>query len=111
MWGKQYLAVRMLGAPLVLFTFVLTGFFRGIADAITPMWLTIVVNVVNVGADYVLIYGKWGAPALGVVGAAWASVFATGVGVVFGVGVLAWKHRVYLAERPARLFDFQKFCV
>lgn len=107
-WGKHYLAVRMLGAPLVLLTFVLTGFFRGIGDAITPMWLTIVVNVVNVGVDYVLIYGKWGAPALGVVGAAWASVLATGVGVVFGAGILVWKHRVYLVELPPKLLDLQK---
>jgi len=108
MWGKQYLAVRMLGAPLVLFTFVLTGFYRGIADAVSPMWLTLVVNVVNVVADYVLIYGKWGAPALGVVGAAWATVLATASGVLFGVGILLWRHRVYLLNRPEKLFELEK---
>ncbi|MBT3602688.1 MAG: MATE family efflux transporter [Candidatus Latescibacteria bacterium] len=108
MWGKQYLAVRMLGAPLVLLSFVLMGFFRGLADAMTPMWLTIVVNVVNVVADYALIYGKWGAPELGVVGAAWASVFATGTGLVFGFGILLFKYRTYLVERPQNLLDLQK---
>lgn len=107
LWGKQYLAVRMLGAPLVLLSFVLMGFFRGLADAMTPMWLTIIVNVVNVGADYVLIYGKWGAPELGVVGAAWASVLATGSGVLFGAGVLLFKYRAYLVNLPSKLLDLQ----
>lgn len=107
-WGQQYLTVRMIGAPLVLLTFVLTGFFRGIADAITPMWLTIGVNVVNVVADYVLIYGKWGAPELGVIGAAWASVLATGAGIVFGCGVLFWRYGRYLRERPEKLLDLNK---
>lgn len=108
MWGKEYLAVRMVGAPLVLLTFVLTGFFRGIADAMTPMWLTIVVNVVNVFADYALIHGHWGAPALGVVGAAWASVFATASGLILGGIVLIVRYRSYLRQRPAQLFALDK---
>ena len=108
LWGRRYLEVRILAAPMILLTFVMTGFFRGVADAISPMWLTIVVNVVNVGADYVLIYGAFGAPALGVVGAAWASVLAAGVGVAYGGVGLGWRHRRFLAERPARLFDAAK---
>jgi MATE family multidrug resistance protein len=33
-------------------------------------------NVFNVAANWMLIYGNWGAPALGVVGAAWATTLA-----------------------------------
>ena len=91
-WGRRYLDVRIYGASFVLVTFVLTGFFRGCGDAVSPLWITIVINVINVVLDYVLIYGKWGAPALGVVGAAWASVAASVVGVVLSIALLFRSH-------------------
>ncbi|HAA78387.1 TPA: MATE family efflux transporter, partial [Candidatus Latescibacteria bacterium] len=53
-WGRAYLDVRCYGAPLVLLTFVLNGFFRGCADATSPLLVTIGVNVVNVVLDYAL---------------------------------------------------------
>jgi multidrug resistance protein, MATE family len=92
-WGRQYLDVRILGAPLVLLTFVLTGYLRGCGDAMSPLWITIGVNLINVGLDYALIYGQWGAPELGVVGAAWASVAASGFGAVLGVWFLLRRHQ------------------
>ena len=104
-WGKQYFAIRIYGAPLVLTGYVLVGFFRGAANAMAPMWMTIVVNVVNVAGDYVLIYGKFGAPEMGVLGAAWASVFAGMAGLVYALGVLILRYRHYLAERPASLLS------
>jgi len=73
-------------------TFVMTGFFRGCGDAMSPLWMTVVVNLVNVVLDYVFIYGHWGAPALGVVGAAWASVAAGIVGNILGVLFLMRRH-------------------
>jgi len=107
-WGTKYFEIRILGAPLVLLTFSLTGFFRGAADAISPMWLTIVVNIVNLAGDYVLIYGNFGAPELGVLGAAWASVLAAFAGLLYGLIVLAVRYRSYLIQRPGSLFDRAK---
>ncbi|MDP6780082.1 MAG: MATE family efflux transporter, partial [Candidatus Latescibacteria bacterium] len=89
--------------PLVLTGYVLVGFFRGTANAMAPMWMTVVVNVVNVVGDYVLIYGKLGAPELGVLGAAWASVLAGLAGLIYALGVLVLRYRPYLAERPQSL--------
>jgi MATE family multidrug resistance protein len=107
-WGRQYTEIRLLGAPLVLLTFVLTGFFRGLGNVLSPMWLTIFVNVVNVVADYALIYGKWGAPELGVLGAAWASVLSAGVGLLYALFVMGKRHRMFLTERPLHFFDRAK---
>ena len=98
-WGRQYLDVRIYSAPLVLVTFVLTGFFRGCGDAMSPLWMTIGVNLVNVVLDYALIYGKWGAPELGVAGAAWASVIAVAFGALLAAGFLLTRHRAVLSER------------
>jgi len=98
-WGRAYLDVRCYGAPLVLLTFVLNGFFRGCADATSPLLVTIGVNVVNVVLDYALIYGAWGAPELGVVGAAWASVAASVFGAGLGIGLVIRRHRSILSAR------------
>jgi MATE family multidrug resistance protein len=97
-WGRRYLDIRILGAPAVLVTFVMTGFFRGCGDAMSPLWITVVVNLVNVLLDYALIYGRWGAPELGVVGAAWASVAASVIGVALGLYFLKRRHSEVLSS-------------
>ncbi|MBI2503455.1 MAG: MATE family efflux transporter [Candidatus Latescibacteria bacterium] len=104
-WGQRYFAVRIWAAPLVLCTFALNGFFLGTANALGPLYLTLATNLVNIGADYALIFGHWGAPALGVVGAAWAGVLASGAGVLVGGLVLVWQYRPYLRERIEGVFD------
>ena len=73
-WGGQYFAIRVWEAPLTLSVLTLNGFFLGTANALAPLLVMVVANVVNLGADYALIFGHWGAPKLGVEGAAWASV-------------------------------------
>lgn len=101
-WAQRYFAIRMFSAPLVLATHVVVGFFRGLADAVTPMWMTVLIHLTNVAADAVLIYGLWGAPRMGVEGAAWASVMAYGVGIVYAAAALARRYRTYL-RMPTRV--------
>ena len=105
-WGQRYFDVRVLGVPLVLATLALNGFFLGTAYAVGPLLVTVVANAVNVVADYALIFGRWGAPELGVVGAAWASVAANGVALAVGVLLLLTRYRAYLTMPSwRRLFD------
>jgi len=53
---------------------------RGAGDVRTPLWIGLVTNVVNVVADYALIFGRLGAPELGAVG----SAVATGIAILLG---------------------------
>lgn len=96
LWGRRYFDVRILGVPLVLATLALNGFFLGTSNAVGPLLITVVSNVINVVADYALIFGHWGAPELGVVGAAWASVMANGAGLAAGVSILLKRYRAHL---------------
>ena len=107
-WGERYFQILDLGAPFVLCTLVLTGFCLGRADVLTPMSITMVTNVVHIAGDYALLYGKWGAPELGVEGAAWAAVAANGVGMGLGVTVLAIRYRSRVGVRLSSLFDVAK---
>ena len=57
------------------------------------MWIILVANVINLVADWALIYGHLGAPALGVAGAAWATVLSRGLMAGALVAVSAWVAR------------------
>ena len=64
---------------------IFSSFFLGIGDSRTPLYVTVVVNILNALLDYALIYGELGMPALGVSGAAVATSL---VGVDLRIGAL-----------------------
>jgi len=81
--GRVYLQIRSLGTPLVLLHVALREYRYGLGDSRSPMWAVIAANVVNVGLDWVFIFGL----DMGVAGAAWASVAAHALEVLILVGI------------------------
>jgi putative MATE family efflux protein len=73
---------------------------RGAGDMRTPLVLGVIENVVNVVADYALIFGNLGAPELGAVGSAWASGLSFTVGA--GLIVALWLRGTLVIPRGAR---------
>ncbi len=67
---------------------------RGAGDVRTPLAVGIVVNAINGVADYALIFGKFGAPALGPTGSAVASGIAFTSGMVILGGLWLGNHIV-----------------
>jgi Na+-driven multidrug efflux pump len=61
--------------------------------------------IVNIILDYVLIFGNWGAPALGIEGAAIASVIAEGVSALFFIIVTSLRP----SNKKYHIFRFPKF--
>lgn len=96
--ARVYLQVRSIGTPLVLIYVALREYRYGVGDSRSPMWAVIAANLVNVGLDWVFIFGL----NMGVAGAAWASVVAHLVEVLilvgiqrgegFGLGRVLWRH-------------------
>ncbi len=78
--GVEYLQIRLLSAPAVGMNFAFRGYWNAVDLSKLYLRTLLVMHVVNALLAYVLIFGKFGAPALGVAGAAWASVFATWIG-------------------------------
>jgi putative MATE family efflux protein len=70
--------------------FIGGGVLRGAGDSRTPMRVTALANLVNVGLAYGLIYGHFGLPALGAVGSAWATFLARTLALVLLLGAL-WR--------------------
>jgi multidrug resistance protein, MATE family len=76
--AEAYFAVRVIFAPVALVAWGLEGWFQGRGDTRTPMVANLVANGLNIALDPLLIFGLGPVPALGVAGAAWATVVAQG---------------------------------
>ena len=94
---ETYLAVRLLGAPAVLITLAAFGALRGLQAMRTPLWVATGANLVNAGLDPLLIFGAGPVPALGVAGAAWASVVGQWLGALWAAEAV--RRRLGLAAR------------
>ncbi len=68
-----YLRIMLLGQFAVVFIWATNQFFMGIHRAQITMVTALISQVVNVAANYVLIFGKWGCPEMGIEGAGWGT--------------------------------------
>lgn len=85
--ASDYIRVAQWGIFPGIWAQILRNFFSSIERAQIVFWSIIPGIFLNILLNYMLIYGNFGAPALGVVGAAWASVATN---CVIMVTVLAW---------------------
>lgn len=83
-----YLAINLVALPLAYSVTVLGAILRGVGDSVSPMKMVAVGNVVNVVLDPILIFGVGPMPALGIAGAAWATVASRLVAVSLGIAML-----------------------
>ncbi len=86
--GTRYLQIRTFEIPLVMFSGVVWGFLVGRGDSRTPMILAWITVLLNIFLDWVLVLGNLGMPALGVAGAAYATVLANGVNAILSAVIL-----------------------
>ncbi|MDI7247893.1 MAG: MATE family efflux transporter [Bacillota bacterium] len=84
--GTSYLRYLVPGFAMLLATMTVGGALRGAGDTTTPMKINVLVNLVNVVGNYMLIFGHFGFPALGVDGAA----IATTVSRMIGGALFLW---------------------
>jgi len=78
-----YLSIRLFSGVFVVGLEALGNFYQGIGNTRLPMASQLIAMTANVVLNYALIFGNFGAPALGVKGAAIGSVCATGLGFFF----------------------------
>ncbi|HEX5581920.1 MAG TPA: MATE family efflux transporter, partial [Gemmatimonadaceae bacterium] len=86
--GRDYLRTYLLGAPLMYGFFAVDAGFRAAGDTRTPFMLLLASVGVTLVLDPVLILGLWGAPELGIAGAAVATVATRAVAFVLGLAML-----------------------
>lgn len=73
---RPYFLLQLASLVFVMLFNSFKQFADGITDTRTPMYIMISANVLNVIGNYILIYGKFGVPAMGVVGAGISTLVA-----------------------------------
>lgn len=86
--GTRFVRAIMLAVPFAALFTVIGSALRGAGDTRTPLFLGALVNLLNIGGNYVLIFGKLGFPAFGVRGSGLASALAFAVGDVLALSLL-----------------------
>ena len=103
--GAEYLRVVLISYLFTAITFIYCSALRSVEKAISPMVISACALLINIFFNYMLIFGKFGAPALGVKGAAFATVIARAVELVLLV-VVIYSRNKELTASINELLDF-----
>jgi len=89
--GVTYLKIQMIGFLPMALTTTITATLRGVGDSKTAMKYNLIGNLINVILNYILIYGHFGFPKMGVAGASLATIIGQGVAFLLAVKVILKK--------------------
>ncbi len=102
--GVKYFRIIAFTYPLIGIGFAFNMQLRSIGKAQYSLYSSILGLIINVTANYILIFGKLGFPAMGVEGAAIATVFARIVSVGYII-FIAYRRKLPMAGKLSELFD------
>lgn len=86
--GVIYLKIQMAGFVVMALTSTITATLRGVGNSRIAMRYNLTANVVNVIFNYLLIYGHFGFPKMGIAGASLATVIGQCVAFVLAAIVI-----------------------
>ena len=89
--------------PLVIFE-AIKQFTDGMSMTKYPMYATLIANIINVVLNYLLIFGKFGFPEMGMVGAAYGTLASRIIMVIYLWTLLRYKERSRKIVRNIKLF-------
>jgi MATE family multidrug resistance protein len=90
--GPYLQVIALSAAPLLLYA-ALRRYLQGIHVVRPVMYALVSANLVNAAANAILIYGRFGAPALGVAGSAWSTCIARAYMAAFLYAAVRREHR------------------
>ncbi len=86
-----YLAIYSAGLAFTFLYNVLGAIYRGLGDSRTPVTVLVYATILNMILDPMMIFGVFPFPAMGVAGAAWATVASQALSVVL---LFRWIHSI-----------------
>ena len=102
-----YLQISFLGVIFLFGFFVFQSLMRGVGNAKTPLYIVMGTVVLNVFLDPLFIFGFGPVPAMGVVGAALATIITQGLSAIIGLTILfGGKYDIHLKKQNL-VFDIK----
>lgn len=89
MYGRQYLMIMLIGLPPFMLGQVYASTLRECGKTVLPMVAGVISVIVNLTFNYLLIFGSFGFPMLGVRGGAIATVISRYIEVFI---IIVWTH-------------------
>ncbi len=98
--------------PFLMFA-TIRQFLEGLGKTKIATIITILANIVNIIFNYMLIFGKWGLPELGLNGAGWATLIAR---MIMPLLIIAWflkskyyvKYKSYISVKTLKITELYK---
>ena len=97
---EQYMTVWYVGMAFVVVPMVGNFAIRATGDTVSPSAIMLVANGLNLVLDPLLIFGLWGLPRLGIVGAAVATVIGRATALIGALAILHFRKRMLTFSRP-----------
>jgi len=102
--GTPYLQIRILAIVFVATNFAFRGYWNAVDRSHLYMMTLLIMHACNIAMNYVLIFGKFGFPELGVTGAAIGTAGSTVIGAAIYI-FLAFKYsrnEGFFQKKPTR---------
>lgn len=87
--ARSYFLIAISGAPATLGSYALSGWYIGMQDSRSPMWMSLVTNVVNIIVSLTAVFGF----GMRIEGIAVGSAVAQWTGFIFGLIVALRRYR------------------
>ncbi len=97
--AQEYYSIRIWAAPATIGLYAFFGWFLGVQNAKYPMIIALVINVVNIGLNFLFVLG------IGMTsdGVAIATVIAQYTGLLLAIYYLFKKYNNYVRKFPVRI--------
>lgn len=106
--AAEYIRVVSFGFPFLVVMLIIGGALQGMGNTKTPMFITMLMNIVNILVGYIVIFGKLGISPMGVRGAAMATVASQAVAAFTGLFIIFNRNGVLRGFLNKKLLQLDK---
>lgn len=106
--ATEYIRTVSFGFPFLVIMLVIGGSMQGMGNSKIPMFITMMMNVVNIAVGYTVIFGKLGITPMGVRGAALATVASQATAAALGLYIIFNRNGVLRGSLNKKILSVDK---